>query len=287
MKIGLIGAGKMGFTLGKHLKNCQKVKVIGYYSKTTSHAYEAAKFTDTKCYEELEALVMEADVLILTVPDGQITTVFDEMLKMGDLLDGKILCHTSGALTSNVFSGLDDHIYGYSIHPIYAVNSKTESYINFSECFITIEGHEKYREYFVDLFESLGHKVKVLDPENKAKYHCSAVFASNLVVGLYKTATDLLVECGFTEEEATTAIAPLFKNNADNLVSVGPNRSLTGPVARFDLQTVEKHLNTIDTSKRLIYASLSKVIAKIARENAEDKDNEYNELIRLLDKMGE
>lgn len=267
MKIGLIGAGRMGFTLGKHfalyaVTHAESVCVMGYYSQHAESARQAAQFTDTKYYEKIEDLVDSCDTIFLTVPDGQIRTVF-ETIKNGKVcLEGKTLIHTSGALSSQVFSGMTDHINGYSIHPIYAVNSKTESYKYFQNCYMTIEGFGSNKEELAALLKAMGHTVRTISAEQKAKYHASAVFASNLVIGLYKMGTGLLAECGFTEEEAQAALMPLFKNNAENMEQSGCEKALTGPVSRDDIQTVQTHLQALSGDAKKVYCLLSKQLCR-------------------------
>lgn len=277
MKIGFIGAGKMGFTLGKHLKLYEDIHntdgkklyhIVGYYSQSTDSAKAAARFTDTNYYESLEELVKDCDALILTVPDGQIETVAKKLQDFGSLMEGKILCHTSGALSSQVFSGMSG-CYGYSIHPIYAVSSKTESYKNFKECFITIEGHGTYLDLFRSIFAQIGHSVKVISWDDKVKYHSGAVFASNLVIGLYKMGTELLEQCGFSCEEAEKALKPLFKNNGDRLYETDCKNALTGPVERCDVSTVEKHMEVLSGNYKDVYRLLSLKLIDIARHKCE------------------
>lgn len=292
MKIGFIGAGKMGFTLGKHLaeysrgsesgaaKQNEMPVVMGYYSKNCSSAKEAAEFTNTNYYTDLEDLAEVCDTLFLTVPDGQIAVMADELDRLGRCMEHKIICHTSGALSSQVFSGMDSHVYGYSVHPIYAVNSKTASYINFRDCFITIEGHERYLGDMVRMFQSVGHSVKTISAEDKAKYHGAAVFSSNLVIGLYHMAMRLLTECGFAEAEAEQALMPLFKNNADNLYSSDCYNALTGPVARCDIETVEKHLAVLGDNEAVVYRILSDELIKIVSGRNGYNYDALNELIK-------
>ena len=52
IKFGFIGAGKVGFSLGKYLKE-NNINVIGYYSRKLHSSQEAAFFTDTKHFENL------------------------------------------------------------------------------------------------------------------------------------------------------------------------------------------------------------------------------------------
>ena len=46
MKVGFIGAGKVGFSLGKYFKT-HGVSVVGYYSKTPESAKSAADLADS------------------------------------------------------------------------------------------------------------------------------------------------------------------------------------------------------------------------------------------------
>lgn len=312
MKIGFIGAGKMGFTIGKHFTEAIRqgilndIDVVGYYSRSCESAKEAAKFTDTKYYENLVELVSDSDTIFVTVPDGQIAVIANMLDGLDVSLDGKKLIHMSGACTSEIFSGMKKTVYGFSIHPIYAVNSKTDSYIQFSKCFITIEYeaikciqdglscslYDEYAKELYDLFTKLGHSVKYIQAKDKVKYHASAVFASNLVVGLYHMGAGLLKQCGFTEDEAEQALLPLFENNANNIVNVGCNKALTGPVARCDKSTVENHLQHLDGNEKKVYQLLSQELISLARKNALDisanaehdvEINEnYNSLLQLL-----
>lgn len=289
MKIGFIGAGRMGFTLGKHLTEQKEHEVVGFYSKTLASAKEAAEFTDTKYYEGLEELVFDADALFLTVPDGQIAEVARRLDQLTVNTEDKILCHTSGALSSQVFSGMHSHIFGYSIHPIYAVNSKLTSYEGFRDCFITLEGHPKYLSMWEKLFISLGHKTKTIAASDKVKYHSSAVFASNLVVGLYQAACELLMECGFDHEEAECALSTLFLNNANNIVTYGPKDALTGPVQRCDTETVQKHLKVLEGDKLASYQSISRILTELAKSKALEQNQRgitgEEEIIEAYEKL--
>ena len=287
MKIGLIGAGKMGCTLGKHMTQyvlahgsefetaqemgafVPSVCVMGYYSRNPESAKQAAQFTDTKYYESMEALVEVCDVIFITVPDGQIAQVVHNLSQMCKNLKEKILIRTSGALSSQVFSDMDDRLIGYSIHPLYAVNSKWDSYIEFPQCFVTIEGPQMYRQFLEDWFRALGHPVKQIGAEDKAKYHAGAVFASNLVVGLYHQAAGLLMQCGFEAEEAQKALMPLFMNNAQNMERVGCEQALTGPVARGDSATVQKHLGVLSGRCEQVYRLLSEELLYLVADKTE------------------
>ena len=278
MKIGFIGAGKVGFTLGKYFTE-QNIVVSGFYNRHPEVASEAAEFTGTRYYDTMENLIRDSEVIFITVPDNAIAEVW-EQLKQLQVKD-KIICHCSGALSSAVFSDITNYeCYGYSIHPLFAVNSKTESYKELSKALFTIEGDELHRDALADLIRSCGNKVVFLNPENKIKYHCAAVFASNLINGVMETAITELVQCGFTSEEALSALAPLTINNVAHLSEGTLEEALTGPIERGDTSTVLKHLNNISDDTRGIYILLSKKVLQIAKRKNPDRD--YGKMEELL-----
>lgn len=171
MKIGIIGAGKVGTTLGKYLSDAG-IKVTGFYSRSRESADEAATFTGSKAYESLEELVEASDTVFITTPDGVISQVWRELA----LLDIRqyFICHFSGSLSSHVFSGIEETgAYGASIHPMYAFSSKFTSYEQFHTAYLTMEGTEPMLSAMKTLFQGLGHKVLSLKAEDKMKYHAA------------------------------------------------------------------------------------------------------------------
>lgn len=282
MKIGIIGAGKMGYTLGKHfsINNSDKIQLVGYYSKNLISAIDAAEFTNSDYFESIEKILDTSDIIFLTVPDGEIKNVISIIRDYPESAKDKIICHTSGALSSVEMKDLFPDAYMYSVHPIYAVSSKKEAYINFGDAFITIEGDGEYINVLQELFQELGHKTKLISPEDKVKYHSAAVFSSNLVIALYHMAEELLKQCGFNEAETAYALKPLFINNANKLYDSNCERALTGPVERCDIETVEKHLSDLQNEHFEVYRMLSKELIKIAENKNIEKD--YVPLYKIL-----
>ncbi|WP_363318730.1 DUF2520 domain-containing protein [Clostridium sp.] len=270
MKFGFIGAGKVGFSLGKYLKE-NNIDVSGYYSKSQHSSKEAAIFTNTRQYNNLEDLIKNSDAIFITTPDNQIADVWSEIKRLP--IKEKLICHCSGSISSEVFSNINNHgAYGYSIHPMFAISDKYNSYKNLSQAFITIEGHEKHIKYLKRLFLHLGNDVTIINKENKILYHASSVTVSNLVLGLINNGINYLEECGFTQEMAIKALYPLIENNLRNVKERGAVNSLTGPIERGDLSTVINHLNVIPEEDKELYRLLSKNILKIAKIKNQDRD---------------
>lgn len=279
MKIGFIGAGKVGFSLGRYFREHQ-LDVMGYSSRTRQSAFEAANFTGTMLFEDIESIVEASDTLFLTVPDGAIREVWDYIVKLS--IKNKIICHCSGSLSSEIFEGIEAKgAFGYSVHPLYAVSDKQNSYKDLQKAYFTVEGSEGRINDIVSMIKSLGNEVQIISPENKIIYHSAAVFVSNFVVALAQTGIDLLKECGFDEANAGIALGPLMAGNMQNIVRQGPVKALTGPVERCDAVTIEQHLASLNQDDLELYRLLSKRLLAIAKRKNPGYD--YSKLDMIIE----
>lgn len=278
MKFGFIGAGKVGFSLGKYFADNNQT-VVGYYSEFATDARQAAEFTNSETYTDISTLVKDSEILFLTVPDGVIKKVWDVLKSMN--ISGKIICHASGALSSEVFSDISKlGGFGFSIHPLFAVSDKYNSYRELSHSYFTIEGTEEKLSEIKALFESFGNKVCVISKEDKVKYHAAAAIASNLVVGLISLSENLLTECGFGRQSAHDALSPIIKGNVEHILNDGVMKALTGPIERNDIATVKKHLDILNEDQKEAYIGASKLVLQVAKEK--NKDRDYIEIEEIL-----
>ena len=280
MRTGIIGAGKVGCSLGKYFR-LDNLKVTGYYDVNENLAKEAATFTETTFIEDLETIVKISDTLFLTVPDDLITTVWNQMKDMS--LEGKFICHCSGALSAgDAFPGIDKcGAFGYSVHPLFAVSDKYNSYKELSHAYFVIEGDEKHREEIAGIFKNLGNEVRYIAAKDKVKYHCAAAVCSNHVVALIQESLELLQECGFDEESALKALTPIMLGNMQHIVERGTVNSLTGPVERADVKTVEKHLSCLNEKQQMLYRLLSEILISIGEKKNLGRD--YGRLKDILE----
>ena len=77
-----------------------------------------------------------------------------------------------------------------------------------------------------------------IDDEGRPAYHAAASMASNFLVTLEAAAERVAAAAGLDGHQARALLAPLVRRTVDNWAALGPERALTGPVARGDEQTV-------------------------------------------------
>ncbi|MCD1126853.1 DUF2520 domain-containing protein [Jinshanibacter sp. LJY008] len=270
MKIGFIGAGKVGFALGKYFAN-QGINLVGYYSRNPDDARAAARYTGSQFFSQLFPLLQACDTLFLTVPDRIITTLWQELKQYP--IAGKNICHCSGALSSAVFDDIEQYgACGYSIHPIYAIHDRFHSVEALASVYFTVEGSQANLIKITTLIESLGNSVRTMNAENKALYHAASVMVSNLVIGLTKIGDDIFQQCGFDRAFSEQAWKALFLGNAENICSSGMVNALTGPLERGDVITIRQHIGALGEQERRIYIGLSQVLLEVAKQKNPDRD---------------
>jgi len=289
LNIGFIGAGKVGCTLGKYFGTDPETTIAGYYSRSSDSANDAARFTDSKSYRDLSELIDACDMIFLTVPDGSIRDTWNK-IKGYDIRE-KFICHCSGSMScDDAFDGIEETgAFGYSAHPLFAVSDKYDAYRELTGVFFTLEeacakGASEPSQGLAALqgmFERLGNPTGIIAGKDKTTYHCAAAMASNLVCGLIDQSIELMKRCGFTEEMAVQALAPILMGNMSHIADKGPTESLTGPMERNDIETVRKHLCCLkDGDEKEIYRLLSSRLIKMAENRHPDRD--HDEMRKLI-----
>lgn len=269
MKIGFIGAGKVGTSLGKWFVQ-HGVTVTGYYSRTREHAEEAAAFTTTVCFVSLKDIVEASDTLFITTPDGVIARMWNDIAALP--IKSKCICHCSGALPSSIFAHADE--YGArvaSVHPLLAVSDRFSSWEQLEGGFFTLEGSGAAEMEAV--MHHCGAQTATIRAEDKARYHLAACVVSNLAVGLSDWGMKLLEQCGFSQQQALTALTPLILGNAQAICAKGPKAALTGPAERGDMGTIESHMACLNTTDQALYALLTRKLCDLAQEKHPDRDD--------------
>src|SRR3954471_16715045 len=165
-----------------------------------------------------------ADVVLLCVPDGEIAAA------AAHVAPGRLVGHCSGATT---LAPLAPH-EAFSLHPLMTV---PESGASFFGAGCAVAGSTP-RALAVahELADRLGMRAVEIGDEDRAAYHAAASMASNFLVTLEAAAERVLA----TARADRDVLVPLVRAAVENWAELGPERALTGPIARGDEATVER-----------------------------------------------
>jgi predicted short-subunit dehydrogenase-like oxidoreductase (DUF2520 family) len=171
------------------------------------------------------------DAILLCVPDVEIPAAAEAVAGAAPLVG-----HTSGATPLAALAPAGAEMFG--LHPLqtFAPGAGPES---FRGAGAAVAGSTPRA---LDLAASLARRVGMqpfeIDDEGRAAYHAAASLASNFLVTLQAAAESIAAGAGLEPGEARALLVPLVRRTVDNLAELGPERALTGPVARGDHATV-------------------------------------------------
>ncbi|MFH2219146.1 MAG: Rossmann-like and DUF2520 domain-containing protein [Pseudomonadota bacterium] len=243
----IVGCGKVGTALGVFLARAG-YRAVGFTSRSLSSAKQAAKLVRSDRYSDVPwEVTRDADVVIITTPDGAIKETCDRLSQHNGIADNTIVLHCSGALPSTVLSVAKKRgVFTGSMHPLQSFAAIDVDVNPFAGIIISVEGERQAVETAGELAADLGGTCVTIDTASKTLYHASAVTASNYLVTLLDLALRLIREAGIPEQDAFKALKPLIEGTLSNIEKVGVIQALTGPIVRGDVETVEKHIEEIE-----------------------------------------
>jgi predicted short-subunit dehydrogenase-like oxidoreductase (DUF2520 family) len=206
LRLAIVGRGRMGNALAEALAH-GKYEIDGPLGRGADGA--------------------NADVVLLCVPDAQI----GEAARLITPAEGRLVGHCSGA---TALDPLGPH-ERFSLHPLMTVADGGVP--RFAGAGAAIAGSTpRAVELAVELAGALEmHPVEVAE-RDRAAYHAAASIASNFLVTVEAAAERVARTAGVERD----LLLPLIRATIENWSALGPQRALTGPVARGDDATVAR-----------------------------------------------
>jgi len=244
VKTGFIGAGTTGTALAVRLsqKGCP---VVAVSSRTLSSAQKLAGLVPScqVCHAAQE-VADAAELVFITTPDDVVAQVCGEVQWRA----GQSVVHCSGAHSLDILESARKLGAAVgSFHPLQTFADIDQAIENLSGSTFALEAEEPLLSTLKELTLLLNGNWVELKPGDKVLYHAAAVFACNYLVTLFKLALDLWLDFGISAREATKALLPLLQGTINNIDNIGLPDCLTGPVARGDSGTIERHLIALET----------------------------------------
>lgn len=284
--IAIIGLGKVGTALAKLIHDRAEQQLF-IASRDIQKAQASKLLVGTNAQVcSIEEACQNADLVLLTVSDdviGQVATKIAPYCQQGS-----IIAHCSGALTSDVI----EHKQGFvaSLHPLQTFPSVQAALEQLANSYCFFESSLEVKEQLLELINALGLKAVPIKPEAKVLYHAAAVFACNYLSSLMDAALELGDAADIDRQVLWQGLYPLINATLQNINQSSPSKALTGPIARGDEKTIEKHLQAIsqlgDKQANLaeLYTALGKQTIKLAQIKSPGIDtNKAEKLQQILE----
>jgi predicted short-subunit dehydrogenase-like oxidoreductase (DUF2520 family) len=243
--ISIVGAGRVGQTVARRLhKLGWRIGAVVTRSRRSARAAVRAISAGTP-HAALTPEALDADVILLSVPDDVLEKVAQKLAKIGgEKLHGKIVLHTSGALDHRVLAPLARRgAFTGSMHPMQTFTGRGAPRLD--GVIFSIEGAPTARRAAQKIARALGGTPVIIHANDKPAYHASGTSVAGHALALVESATQTLMKIGFNRRRANQALLPLIRQMLDNYESLGPHAAWTGPLSRGDYATISKHVRAL------------------------------------------
>jgi predicted short-subunit dehydrogenase-like oxidoreductase (DUF2520 family) len=265
LRIAIVGAGNLASALAPSLR------AVGYgIEQIVSRESAASMRQARRLAREVGASAVQAarakiqaEVVWFCVPDGAIAGAAEALAGAANW-NGKVALHSSGALASDELAVLQRRGATIaSVHPLMTfVRGSRPSLV---EVPFALEGDQKAVRAARAIVLNLRGQPFTIRKEQKEAYHAWGMFASPLLSALMAATERVAGAAGVSRKAARERVLPILRQTLANYVQLGAPGAFSGPIARGDVATVEKHLHTL-----LGVPEAREVYIALAREALQD-----------------
>ena len=193
--------------------------------------------------DDVSGAAAGVDLLVIATPDAAIADVATAV----EPVAATVVAHLSGSLGLDV---LAPHPRRAAVHPLAALpDGDLGAQRLTAGCWFAVAGDPLGRQ----VVDALGGRAIEVADADRARYHAAACIASNHLVALLGQVERVAASAGVPLE----AYLDLVRSTVDNVAALGPAAALTGPVARGDVATVQRHLDALPADERPAYEALA------------------------------
>jgi len=268
--LAIIGAGRAGSALAIAAHDAG-YRIAAVASRRGEMAARLADTVGATAVDSPLAAVTVADLTLLAVPDGAISTVATSIGASGVSLQGRGVAHLGARFGVKVIAPLSAAGAEIGVfHPLMALAGPDSASL-LEGAYFRVDAGGLLRERLLALVAALHATPLDIDPADAPLYHAAAVLAGNAPLALLAEATRLLEAAGLSPETAHAALAALLEGAAHNARRAGPAAALTGPVARGDADAIAAHLDALEShpDARDLYLHLTQAMESLVADRGD------------------
>ncbi len=247
LTIVLLGTGNVAHHLFGAINSSSSARVIQVFGRSDKRLKD---FNQSTSVTSSTTTIADADLYLIAVKDDAITAV-------STMLKGKkgLVAHTSGTVPiTNLRTGRRAVFY-----PLQTFTRDIP--VDFSQIPICLEAESEEDFQLLEvLAETLSQTVCRMGSAQRLQLHLAAVFVNNFTNYLYYLAQEICKE----REVNFELLHPLILETANKIRFLPPKKAQTGPARRQDANTIQKHLEMLESPEhQKIYEVMSHAIQEL------------------------
>ncbi|MGO8794963.1 MAG: DUF2520 domain-containing protein [Candidatus Sulfotelmatobacter sp.] len=222
-----------------------------------------------------------AGVVWFCVPDSAIAGAAESLAAAADW-KGRVALHSSGALAAAELDRL--RLAGAavaSVHPM--MTFVRGSRPSLKDVPFAVEGDARALRMARAIVRDLHGQTFRVRRDQKDAYHAWGMFASPLFDALLAVAERVAEAAGTPRKAVRERMLPILRQTLNNYGRMGAAESFSGPIARGDVATVEKHLRVLRNlpGAREVYVALAwAAMRDLPVKNREGLEKVLTDLLR-------
>jgi predicted short-subunit dehydrogenase-like oxidoreductase (DUF2520 family) len=242
LRVGVIGAGRVGATLGAALARAGH-HMVGVSAVSEASRQRAERMLPGVPIKQPQAVLASAELTLLTVPDDVLPGLVTGLSATSTPLKGRILAHASGRHGVAVLDPVTRlGALPLALHPVMTFTGRPDDLDRLAGISFGVTAPEPLRLVAEALVIEMGGEPVFIDEASRGLYHAALASAANHLITLVVQAAELLGVAGVGDP--ARMLAPLLSAALDNALRLG-DAGLTGPVMRGDAETVASHIEAL------------------------------------------
>ena len=242
LRVGVVGAGRVGAVLGAALRRAGHVPVAVSAVSQASRARASALLPGVPVLP-VDDVVRAADLVLLTVPDDALGELVTGLAATGAVQRGSLLAHTSGRHGLAVLEpAVAVGALPLALHPALPFAGTAVDVQRLVGTAFGVTAPDPLLPVAEALVLEMGGEPVRLTEAQRPLWHAALAHGANHLTTLVSSAADLLRAAGVADPGPV--LAPLLGSALDGALRSG-DAALTGPVARGDAGTVAAHLEAL------------------------------------------
>lgn len=280
LKIGLIGAGRVGVTLSRALQN-HGHSIVAAHAISDSSKQRVQEFLPATDLLDIPQIIENSQTILFAVPDDVLPGLVNGIAQTIGFKKHQFVIHTSGRFGIEVLAAAKAQgALPMAIHPAMTFTGAASDVERVIGCPFAITTSDDLLPIAAAIVLNMGGREFVVAEEDRVIYHAALSHAANHSNMVINQSKQLLKEIGI--ENPGLFLSPLVSAAVENALTMGIE-SLTGPIVRGDVETVKAHLHALESKEILdTYRALAKVTVQHSLLNKKISKATADELLDLL-----
>ncbi len=280
LKIGLIGAGRVGIALSRALQN-HGHSIVAAHAVSEKSKQRVLEFLPATDLQSIENLIANVQTVLFAVPDDVLPDLVRGIAQTIGFKKHQFVIHTSGRFGIDVLAAATAQgAIPMAIHPAMTFTGAPNDVDRIIGCPFAITTNDELLPIAAALVLNMGGREYVVAEEDRSIYHAALSHAANHSSVVVNQSKEILQKIGI--ENPGLFLSPLVNAAIENSLTMGID-SLTGPIVRGDVETVRSHILALNESEYLeTYRSIAVATVSSLRKSGKLSPSVAEDILAVL-----